>query len=63
MEGDCARLEKPFGPVQEYELMPLGPPVNRMVLPSSTGELLEAKAVGLGLTMTLTEFDAVQWYS
>jgi hypothetical protein len=63
MEGDCARLENPLGPVQEYELMPSGPPVSRMVLPSSTGELLEAEAVGAGLTATSTESEAVQWYS
>jgi len=33
--------------------MPSGPPVKTMVLPSHTGELLEAVAVGLVLTATL----------
>ena len=33
--------------------MPPGPPVSWMVLPSHTGELLEAVAIGLALTATL----------
>jgi len=33
--------------------MASGPPVSWMVSPSHTGELLEAVAVGLGLTTTL----------
>ena len=33
--------------------MPPGPPVRLMVLPSHTGELEEAVAVGLELTVTL----------
>jgi len=35
--------------------MPLGPPVSWIVLPSHTGELLEAVAIGLALTTTLVE--------
>ena len=33
--------------------MPAGPPLREMVLPSHTGELLEAVATGLALTTTV----------
>jgi hypothetical protein len=45
---------KPFGPVQAY--VPVETlPVKLIALPTQTGELLEAVAVGIGLTVMVAE--------
>jgi hypothetical protein len=53
-------LEKPLGPVQEYDDMPSGPPKRAMVPPMQTGELLDAEAEGLAFTVTVISSLALQ---
>jgi hypothetical protein len=55
MVGFCTAEVKVFGPVQSYELAPLGLAVKLSVLPAQSVELLAAVGVaGIGLMVTLT---------
>ena len=53
-------LEKPLGPDQVYEDIPLAPPIKFKASPSHTGELLEAVAVGNVFIVTDVEAVFVQ---
>jgi hypothetical protein len=59
MVGLGRLLEKPLGPVQRYDDMPFGPPMREMVPPLQTGELLDAVAIGLGLTVRVAASDSI----
>lgn len=53
MDGLCKEEVKLFGPVQEYVVIPEGPPVKFRVAPTQTGELLDAVATGRVLITTV----------
>jgi hypothetical protein len=46
---------KPFGPDQEYAVIPAGPPVRIKGFPEHTGPLFAAVANGKALTTTTVE--------
>jgi hypothetical protein len=52
MTGFWALDVKPFGPVQEYVVIPEGPPVRVNDPPTQTGPLFEAVVLGKGFTTT-----------
>ena len=60
MVGLCRLDVNPLGPVQEYELIPPGPPVSWMVWPTQYGPPLEAVAVGAAFTTTMVEAEFAQ---
>jgi hypothetical protein len=51
--GLCSAETNPFGPVQEYIVIPAGFPVRFKGVPSHTGLLLAATGEGSGLTVTV----------